>query len=98
VHTEVHDGIATIVISNPARRNALSRSMMAELGKTLRRIDEDPEVAVTVVRGEGETFVAGADINEFEAQQSSTEARGRPTRQSRSCSARSRTCPSPWSR
>ena len=75
VHTEVRDAIASIVISNPGRRNALSVSMMAELGKTLRRIDEDPEVAVAVVHGAGETFVAGADISEFEAQQNSAGAR-----------------------
>lgn len=75
VQAKVHDGVASIVISNPARRNALSVPMMAELGQTLRRIDDDPEVAVAVVRGEGETFVAGADISEFDAQQNSAEAR-----------------------
>ena len=75
VYAKVHDQVASIVISNPARRNALSVSMMAELGQALRRIDADPEVAVAVVRGEGETFVSGADISEFGAQQDSAEAR-----------------------
>lgn len=75
VHTTVHDAVASITISNPARRNALSTSMMADLGGALRRIDDDPEVAVVVVRGDGSTFVAGADISEFEAQQNSAEVR-----------------------
>lgn len=62
VRTSVHDAVATIVISNPARRNALSASMMADLGRTLRLVEADPEVVAVVVCGAGDTFVAGADI------------------------------------
>lgn len=78
VHAEVRDAIAWAVISNPARRNALSVRMMAALARTLRRFDEDPGVKVVVLRGAGtEAFAAGADISEFDAQQTTAEERRR---------------------
>jgi len=76
VHVESDDAIAWVTISNPARRNALSISMMGMLAESLRRLDADPDVRVIVVRGDGtDAFAAGADITEFEAQQTSAEAR-----------------------
>jgi enoyl-CoA hydratase len=76
VRGEVEGHVGWVTISNPARRNALSTSMMGLLDETLRRLDEDPAVRVIVLRGEGSVaFAAGADISEFAAQQSSAEAR-----------------------
>lgn len=75
VHVAIRERVAWVLISNPPRRNALSMAMMAELSRVLRRVDEDPDVMVAVVHGDGETFVAGADISEFEAQQNSADAR-----------------------
>ena len=59
-------GVGTIEISNPARRNALSVSMMSELATALQTLDDDPRVRVVVLRGAGEeAFISGADISEF---------------------------------
>jgi enoyl-CoA hydratase/carnithine racemase len=62
----VQGGICTIEISNPARRNAMSVSMMSELAAVLQALDDNPAVRVVVLRGAGqEAFVSGADISEF---------------------------------
>ena len=37
----------------------------------------DPDVRVIVLRGAGETFIAGADISQFEDQRTGAEASGR---------------------
>lgn len=59
---ERSDGVATVTIRHPAKRNALTPDMWRELPPTLRRLAEDPEVRVLVLTGEGATFSAGADI------------------------------------
>jgi enoyl-CoA hydratase/carnithine racemase len=60
-------GIATLVIDNPAKYNAMSLSMWQALGTHLRALAVDPGVRVVVLRGAGEkAFVSGADISEFD--------------------------------
>ncbi|MFE3068363.1 enoyl-CoA hydratase/isomerase family protein [Streptomyces sp. NPDC059247] len=58
----VTDGIATVVISHPARRNAMTPDMWRALPGVLDRLAADPAVRVLVLTGEGDTFCAGADI------------------------------------
>ncbi len=58
----VTDGIATVVIANPAKRNAMSAGMWRALPDVLERLAADPAVRVLVLTGEGDTFCAGADI------------------------------------
>jgi len=67
--------VATLVISNPARMNAMSRDMWIQLADGIRAADADASVRVVVLRGEGEkSFVSGADISQFEKMRSSAEA------------------------
>ncbi|MER6102755.1 enoyl-CoA hydratase-related protein [Streptomyces sp. NPDC001832] len=61
-HT-VADGIATVVISNPAKRNAMTAAMWNALPGLLERLAADPAVRVLVLTGAGDTFCAGADIS-----------------------------------
>jgi enoyl-CoA hydratase/carnithine racemase len=60
---EVEDGIATISISNPAKRNAMTNDMWAALPAMLDRLAADPAVRVLIVRGVGDTFCGGADVS-----------------------------------
>ncbi|MFF5147076.1 enoyl-CoA hydratase/isomerase family protein, partial [Streptomyces sp. NPDC013157] len=70
IRTEVRNAVGTVEISNPSRRNALSVAMMTELATALRKMDEDQQVRVVVLRGAGEqAFVSGADISEFPGRQ-----------------------------
>ncbi|MEV0281933.1 enoyl-CoA hydratase/isomerase family protein [Streptomyces sp. NPDC050610] len=57
------DGIATVTISNPAKRNAMTAAMWRELPRLLRRCAADTDVRALVLTGDGNTFCAGADIS-----------------------------------
>ncbi|GEB59659.1 enoyl-CoA hydratase/isomerase family protein [Streptomyces gardneri] len=59
----VTDGIATVVIANPAKRNAMSAAMWRALPGVLDRLAADRAVRALVLTGEGDTFCAGADIS-----------------------------------
>ncbi len=56
------DGIVTLVIDRPARRNALDAPSLAEMHTVLDRINGDPAARVVVITGEGVGFCAGADM------------------------------------
>ena len=59
----VTDGVATVVIANPAKRNAMSAAMWRALPGVLDRLAGDRAVRALVLTGEGDTFCAGADIS-----------------------------------
>ncbi|MFC9704552.1 enoyl-CoA hydratase/isomerase family protein [Streptomyces sp. NPDC056943] len=59
----VTDGVATVVIANPAKRNAMSAAMWRALPGVLDRLAADRAVRALVLTGEGDTFCAGADIS-----------------------------------
>ncbi|QDY79950.1 enoyl-CoA hydratase/isomerase family protein [Streptomyces qinzhouensis] len=58
----VADGVATVVIRNPAKRNAMTPGMWRSVPGLLARLAGDPAVRALVLTGEGPTFCAGADI------------------------------------
>ena len=67
----VEGQVATVVLANEAKYNAMSLGMWRELGALLERLRTDDSVRVVVLRGQGEkAFVSGADISEFEQQRS----------------------------
>ncbi len=73
--TQRNGPVTTLLISNPARMNAMSRDMWMQLAEGIRAADADPAVRVVVLRGEGEkSFVSGADISQFEKMRSSADA------------------------
>ncbi|UQX03935.1 enoyl-CoA hydratase-related protein [Streptomyces sp. RerS4] len=63
LHSSVADGVATVVISHPAKRNAMTAGMWRALPETLARLAADPAVRALVLTGDGPTFCAGADIS-----------------------------------
>lgn len=65
IEFSVADGIATIVIDRPDRRNALAPSTMVALNEALLRFEDDGSARVAVLTGAGTAaFCAGADIHE----------------------------------
>ncbi|MFE0605526.1 enoyl-CoA hydratase/isomerase family protein [Streptomyces sp. NPDC058892] len=62
LHT-VCDGLATVVVSHPAKRNAMTAAMWRRLPGLLDGLACDPAVRVLVLTGAGPTFCAGADIS-----------------------------------
>ncbi len=74
LHT-VENQVATIVLANEAKYNAMSLGMWQQLGSLLEALRDDDSVRVLILRGQGEkAFVSGADISEFEQQRSNQEA------------------------
>ena len=59
----IADGVATITLNRPDKRNALSDTLTPALRETLLRFDEDPEARVVVLTGAGKAFCAGGDIS-----------------------------------
>jgi enoyl-CoA hydratase/carnithine racemase len=56
--------VAVITIDNQPRRNAMTRDMMAELGRLWDRLQQDDDCRAIVVTGAGDrAFSAGADIS-----------------------------------
>lgn len=63
----VEGQVGWITIDNPSRRNAVTLAMWEAIPKVVARLADDDAVRVVVLKGGGEeTFVAGADISEFE--------------------------------
>lgn len=60
------NGVATVTINRPRKRNALDRQTVVELDGLLRGARETPEVRAVLLRGEGSDFCAGADLAEME--------------------------------
>ncbi|MEW2624048.1 enoyl-CoA hydratase-related protein [Streptomyces sp. NPDC048106] len=60
---QVTDSVATVVIGNPAKRNAMTAGMWRALPPLLAGLARDPGVRALVLTGEGATFCAGADIS-----------------------------------
>lgn len=59
--------IATVVLNNPDKLNALNRQIWEQLGKVMRELSDEESLRVIVLRGAGDkAFAAGADISEFE--------------------------------
>lgn len=59
----VEDRLARLTLRNPSARNALSGPMMDDLEAAYARLRGQSDVRAVLVRGEGEHFCAGADIN-----------------------------------
>lgn len=62
---EKKDSIGFITINRPEVKNALNRTVLSGLVEILDRIAADDDVRSVVLSGAGDTFVAGADINEL---------------------------------
>jgi enoyl-CoA hydratase len=66
--------IGWLTFNNPARRNAVSIDMWEAIPQVLDRFEQDAEIRVIVLKGEGDkAFVSGADVSQYEKQRSSAE-------------------------
>jgi len=58
--------VATVILNNPSRRNALGLDAWRQLGDVMIALDDDTDLRCVVIRGAGDAaFAAGADIAEF---------------------------------
>jgi enoyl-CoA hydratase/carnithine racemase len=64
IKTEIKDGVKTITISNPQRKNAISPSDAKKISEEIRNSVSDERVDVIVITGEGDFFCSGLDLAE----------------------------------
>jgi enoyl-CoA hydratase len=62
VRVERTGPVTTVLLSRPARRNAVDGATAAALAAAFRAFDADADAAVAVLHGEGGVFCAGADL------------------------------------
>ncbi|MCP5071169.1 MAG: hypothetical protein GY946_31790 [bacterium] len=60
------DGIATITLNRPERRNAAHEAMHAEFEEVFKQVGEDDDIRVIVLTGAGEAFCAGGDAESMD--------------------------------
>src|SRR2546423_9310668 len=65
VRYQAVEGVATITLARPEKRNAMNLAMFRALGDAAVRAAEDTKVRVVLVRGEGSSFCAGIDVMEL---------------------------------
>lgn len=61
-------GVARLTLNRPEKRNPLSNALRGELFAALERIDQDPTLRVTILRGAGGHFSAGYDLKQNSAE------------------------------
>jgi enoyl-CoA hydratase len=61
-----HDGVATLTLDRPEKRNALSTALRDRISDALDALAADDAVRVVVITGAGEVFCAGFDLTEFD--------------------------------
>jgi enoyl-CoA hydratase len=66
LRSEPADGIVTLTLNRPDKKNALSIALRDEFSDALDALAADTAVKVVVVTGAGDTFSAGFDLREFD--------------------------------
>lgn len=69
---DVSGRVATVTLNRPEKRNALNAAMVAELQTALDAAAKDAAVKVIVLKGSGEAFCAGADLESLQQLQKNT--------------------------
>lgn len=59
-----HAGVTVLTLNRPEKRNALSGALMKELCGAVRSVGREKTQRVLILRGAGEVFCAGLDLNE----------------------------------
>jgi len=68
LHT-ITDGIATVTMNRPEKRNALNTALIEGLTDIFHQLETNTEVRAVVIRGEGKAFCSGLDLRELSSRQ-----------------------------
>ncbi|MDG2355907.1 MAG: enoyl-CoA hydratase/isomerase family protein [Paracoccaceae bacterium] len=61
---DVNSGLAEVMLRRPAQYNSFSKNLRIKLTQTLKQVEDDPNIRVAIIRGDGPGFCAGADLAE----------------------------------
>ena len=59
------DGITTVTLNRPEKRNAMSPQLHMDMWDVLNRLEADDATRVLVITGAGQAFCAGQDLKEY---------------------------------
>jgi len=76
VLTETANGVLTLTLNRPEKKNALTRAMYQALADGINGAEHDRDVRCVLLQAEGDTFTAGNDMADFAAA-----SRGEPAAQ-----------------
>jgi len=65
IQTALSDGVLTVTLARPEKKNAITQAMYAVLSDATERARTDDAVRVLLFRSEGDSFSAGNDIADF---------------------------------
>ena len=68
VRLHAENGVATVTLNQPERRNSLSMALLEALSEVLEQIAGDGNVRVVVLAAAGKVFCAGHDLREMREQ------------------------------
>ena len=63
VRTDIADGVATVTLADPERRNALTLHMVTEITDLFDDLEANAAVGAVIVTGDAPAFCAGADLS-----------------------------------
>ena len=66
LRTDLDDGVLTVTLARPERRNAIDGEMASALREALEGAADDASVRAVILTGEGKAFSAGGDLSRFE--------------------------------
>jgi enoyl-CoA hydratase/carnithine racemase len=67
IRTRAADGVLTITLARPAKKNAITDAMYGDLVAALTLARDDAGIVAVLIEAEGEDFCAGNDISMFAA-------------------------------
>ncbi|MGH7136051.1 MAG: enoyl-CoA hydratase-related protein, partial [Pirellulales bacterium] len=62
---DLQDGVATLTLNRPQRRNALNEALLEQLAAALAHLAGDSQVRVVVLAASGPVFSSGHDLTEM---------------------------------
>jgi len=57
-----HELIGTLTLNRPEKLNAMTPTLIEEMGEALTEVEKDPEIKVLIIRGAGRAFCTGYDL------------------------------------
>ncbi|SEA31327.1 enoyl-CoA hydratase [Alkalimonas amylolytica] len=65
VEQQLQDGVLSLTLQRPDKKNALNQQMYQQLADALKQAAEDDQVKVVLLQGQDDCFTAGNDLQDF---------------------------------
>ena len=65
IKTATHEGVATIEIARPEKKNAITMAMYQAMGDALKAANADNAVRAVLITGQPGIFTSGNDLEDF---------------------------------